>query len=187
MPNPDAIFWGRLKNGDAQALGFLYDKYVDKLFAVAMQTIENRELAKDAVQEVFVELWNYRLSISEIQYSQSYLVKVLRSILYKKIKKENRLHHFPLEDTFISPEENIETRLISTDADQEQKRSLKHALTKLSLRQKQVLHLHYDEGLSYEQIAQKLNIRYQSVNNLAFRSILRLRDLMFACCIVFCL
>ena len=177
--NIDAVYWKRLKNGDSQALGFLYDKYVDKLFAAAMHTTENRELAKDSVQEVFIEIWNYRHTIADIQYSQSYLTKVLRSILVKKLKKENPAHHYQLQESFVSPEQTIESILISRDNDNEKKTSLKLALTKLSTRQKQVLQLHFDEGLSYEQIAEKLSINYQSVNNLAFRSILRLRNLMF--------
>jgi RNA polymerase sigma factor (sigma-70 family) len=177
--NIDTVYWNRLKNGDSKALGFLYDKYVDKLFTAAMHTTQNRELAKDSVQEVFIELWNYRHTISDIQYSQSYLAKVLRSILFKKLKKENPAHHYQLEESLLSPEQTIENTIISRDTDNEKKNSLKKALSKLSTRQKQVLQLHFDEGLSYEQIAEKLSINYQSVNNLAFRSILRLRNLMF--------
>ena len=179
LHNIDALYWNRLKNGDSQALGFLYDKYVDKLFIAAMHTTENRELAKDSVQEVFIEIWNYRHTISDIQYSQSYLTKVLRSILIKKLKKENPAHHYQLQESFVSPEQTIENIIISKDTDNEKRKSLKLALTKLTTRQKQVLQLHFDEGLSYEQIAEKLSINYQSVNNLAFRSILRLRNLMF--------
>lgn len=178
LANSDAVYWSRLKKGDPQALGFLYDKYVDRLFMSALHTTDNRELAKDAVQEVFIEIWNYRDNISEVQYSQSYLAKVLRSILIKKHKKESRLPHCQLQDTFISPEENIESLLISGDTDQEKRGKLKFALSKLSVRQKEVLDLHFDQGFSYEQIAEKMSINYQSVNNLAFRTILRLRRLM---------
>ncbi len=178
--NIDTIYWNRLKNSDSKALGFLYDKYVDKLFTAAIHTTNNRELAKDSVQEVFIEIWNYRHTISNIQYSQSYLTKVLRSILLKKLKKENPSHQYQLQESFISPEQNIESIIISRDADKEKKKKLKDAIAKLTIRQKQVLELHFSEGLSYEQIAEKLRINYQSVNNLAFRSILRLRNLMFS-------
>jgi len=180
LHNVDAIYWERLRNGDSRALGSLYDKYVDKLFIAAMLTTKNRELAKDSVQEVFIELWNYRHSIADIQYSQSYLTKVLRSILIKKLKKENPAHHCQLQETFVSPEETIENIIISRDADNEKKKSLEQAVSKLSTRQKQVLQLHFEEGLSYQQIAEKLSLNYQSVNNFAFRSILRLRNLMFS-------
>ncbi len=185
LQNSDAFYWARLKKDDPQALGFLYDKYVDKLFLSALRTTSNRELAKDAVQEVFIELWNYRHTITDIQYSQSYLAKVLRGILLKKLKKENEAYHYELEESFVSPEESIENIIISSDTDREKKYRLKEALSNLSNRQKQLLELHFKDGLSYEQIAEKLSINYQSVNNLAFRTILRLRSLMY--CVLFCI
>ena len=48
----------------------------------------------------------------------------------------------------------------------------------LTTRQKLILRLHYYEGLSYEQIADRLSMNYQSVNNLAFRTIRHLRSMM---------
>ena len=104
----------------------------------------------------------------------------MRSILIKKLKKENPAHHYQLEESFVSPEETIEDIIVSRDTDNEKKKSLEQAVSKLSSRQKQVLQLHFEEGLSYQQIAEKLSINYQSVNNFAFRSILRLRNLMFS-------
>ena len=60
IQNIDSIYWKRLQQGDSEALGILYDKYIDKLFLIALRTTDNRELAKDAVQEVFIDIWNYR-------------------------------------------------------------------------------------------------------------------------------
>ncbi len=180
VKNIDSVYWQRLQQGDAKALGFLYDNYVDKLFLSALRTTDNREFAKDAVQEVFIEIWHYRHTLSDIQYSQSYLIKVLRSILIKKLKKENSSNYYPLDEALVSPEQDIETILIGRDIQKEKMTSLHYALSKLSDRQKQVLELHFYKGLSYELIAEKLNINYQSVNNLCFRSILRLRSLMFS-------
>jgi RNA polymerase sigma-70 factor (ECF subfamily) len=179
LQNTDADYWLRLKQGDPDALGYLYDQYVDKLFATALRKTDDREFAKDVVQEVFIEIWNYRHSITEVQYSFSYLTKVLQGVLLKKLKKENLLSYSELQESIVSPEENIETILIFLDTEKEKRTSLQNALSKLSDRQRQVLELHFVKGLSYDQIAEKLRINYQSVNNLAFRSILRLRSLMY--------
>ena len=179
LQNIDSIYWNRLKQGDSEALGILYDKYIDKLFLTALRITDNRELAKDAVQEIFIEIWNYRYTLSDIHYSESYLTKVLKSLLLKKIKIENAAHHYQLQAAHISPEQDIESLIISRDTAVEKSAKLSQAIAKLSARQKQVLELHFDEGLSYELISKKLQINYQSVNNLLFRSILRLRNLMF--------
>ncbi len=175
----DAVYWARLKQGDPEALGYLYDRYVDKLFLAASRLTNNRELAKDALQEVFIEIWNYRETLSDVNHSQSYLVKVLRSILLKKLKKENNTRSFRAEESLASSEQSMEEIIILSDADREKKSRLHQALSNLTQRQKLILELRFYEGLSYEQIADRLSMNYQSVNNLAFRSILSLRRQMF--------
>lgn len=174
----DSLCWSRLKKGDHAALGDLYDAYVDKLFRAALRITDNRELAKDALQEVFIELWNYRETLGDIHHTQSYLVRVLRNILLKKLKKENRTDYYLPDETLISSEGNREELIISFDMDREKKTRLSRALSNLTTRQKLILKLHYYEGLSYEQIADRLSMNYQSVNNLAFRTIVRLRSQM---------
>ncbi|MBN9381191.1 MAG: sigma-70 family RNA polymerase sigma factor [Chitinophagaceae bacterium] len=170
--------WTRLKEGDPAALGELYDCYVDKLFLAASAMTSDRELVKDSLQEVFIEIWHYRETIGHIQYPQAYLTKVLRSILIKKLKKKDISTWFPLEETLAGLEGNREDTIISSDTDKELKARLSNALAKLSVRQKLILKFHFYEGLTYEQIAQRLNMKYQSVNNLAFRTIRHLRDIM---------
>lgn len=179
IKNIDAPYWNNLKKGDAEALGFLYDKYVDKLFLKACRLTNNRDIAKDVVQEVFLEIWHYRNSITEIQYSLSYLSKVLLSVTLKRMKKERTTIQTQLEDSLDSGEMNIESILVTRDMEQDTARKLQSAISKLSRRQKEILQLHFTDGLSYEQIAEKLSINYQSVNNLAFRTIHQLRNLMY--------
>jgi len=176
IPPIDAVYWNRLKRSDVQALGYFYDKYVDRLFMAAMRITDNRELAKDTIQEVFIELWNYRNTLGDIIHSYSYLVKVMRSILFKKLKKENRISRSPLDESFTFSEQSIEDIIISADIDKEKKSRLHRALSNLTSRQKLVLEMRFYQGLSYDQIADKLSMNYQSVNNLAFRTILRLRN-----------
>ncbi|HVW59590.1 MAG TPA: sigma-70 family RNA polymerase sigma factor [Puia sp.] len=170
--------WARLKEGDPSALGELYDCYVDKLFLAASVITNDRELVKDSLQEVFIEIWHYRETIGPIQYPQAYLTKVLRSILAKKLKKKDMTVWFPLEETLAGLDGNQEDTIILSDADRELKARLSHAMEKLSVRQKLILKFHFYEGLTYEQIARRLNMKYQSVNNLAFRTIRHLRDIM---------
>ena len=178
IPFVDADCWGRLKKGDPGALGELYDFYVDRLFLVALGFTDQRELARDALQDVFIELWNYRASIGDIEYPLAYLTRVLRSILIKKVRKELPKRHCSVEETGLSLEGNREDSIISADSDQEMAVRLSQAMGRLTTRQKLILQLHYYEGLSYDQIADKLSMNYQSVNNLAFRTIRHLRHLM---------
>lgn len=174
----DAACWRQLKEGNAESLGYLYDKYIDKLFSAALKITDNRELAKDALQEIFIEIWHYRASIGEVNHSYGYLLKVLKSIILKKIKRSGLVNELNENQEFIQEERNVEEIIISTEHTNEQKSRLNIALSQLTSRQKQVVKLRFFEGMSYEQIAIKLSMNYQSVNNLAFRAMLSLRKQM---------
>ena len=184
-PNKDAAYWNRLIQSDPNALGYFYDNYVDQLFRAALRITDNRELAKDALQEVFIEIWHYRKTLGNVCNTQAYLSKVLRSILLKKIKKESLINHNLPEDTLVSPVQSIEESIIAIDLDREKKHKLQLAVSTLTKRQKLILELRFFRGLSYDQIAEKLCMNYQSVNNLAFRTILSLRKQMFVILFIF--
>jgi RNA polymerase sigma-70 factor (ECF subfamily) len=104
----DVECWNGIKNHDPHALGRLYDAYVDKLFVTAMRLTDDREFAKDALQEVFIEVWTYRKTLGEIRNSQAYLSKVLRNIVFKKQKAASRLTRDMAPSFIISPEQNME-------------------------------------------------------------------------------
>ena len=175
VQNIESVYWIRLKTGDSAALGYLYERYIDKLFVVAMRLTDNRELAKDALQEVFIQLWQYRKTIGTVNHSQAYLIKILRTTLLKKLKRELPTANLVMADAMASGDSNREDILIRLDMDREQHNRLGQAMSCLSNRQLLVLKLHFYDGLSYEEIAERLSMNYQSVNNLAFRTILRLR------------
>ncbi|HRN58503.1 MAG TPA: sigma-70 family RNA polymerase sigma factor [Agriterribacter sp.] len=174
----DAACWRQLKEGNAEALGYLYDTYIDRLFHAALKMTDNRELARDALQEIFIEIWHYRASIGEVNHSYSYLVKVLKSIVLKKVKRKVITSELHDNAQALAETCNVEEMIISSERITEQKSRLNIALTQLTSRQKQVVRLRFFEGLSYEQIAVKLSMNYQSVNNLAFRAMTSLRKQM---------
>lgn len=183
----DAEYWIRLKNGDPEALGYFYNRYIDKLFHKAMQVTDDRELAKDALQEVFIQLWNYRESLSEVRYSFNYLEKVLKSVMLRKIKREQHLISVPeIDQENWYEQENADT-LVSAEVDKDSRTRLYRAFSTLTQRQREILELRFYQGMSYREIAIKLRMNYQSVNNLAFRTIVRLRNLMYPVFILLCL
>ena len=181
----DTECWSRLKRGDPQALGILYDHHAERLFAKALALCNDRELAKDALQEVFIEIWNYRATISEVRHTYFYLERVLKNHLFKKLKVRNLVTYFDSEDDVLDLEENREDILIGRETELDKKTRIQRAMAELTWRQRQVLQLRFYEGLSYKQIAVRLKMNYQSVINLTFRTMLRLRTLLSAWLLIF--
>ena len=96
------------------------------------------------------------------------------------LEKAEGKKYYPVEEALLCLEGNREDSIISSDGDKEMSLKLNNALSRLTTRQKLILRLHFYEGLSYEQIADQLSMNYQSVNNLAFRTIRHLRSMLLS-------
>src|SRR5699024_10649861 len=137
------------------------------------------ELTKDCIQELFRIIWERRDQLDHIDSPKVYLhVSLRRKILKRKkelqktdgdlskIDKSN-FTHFAREEIIIRDE--IKFR---------QKKKLRQALNQLSDRQKEVIFLHFYNGMSYGEIEQILSIKRQSVRNHIYRGMEPLRSLL---------
>jgi RNA polymerase sigma factor (sigma-70 family) len=75
-------------------------------------------------------------------------------------------------------QDSVETDIIENETYASQMISLRQAIRALSLRQQEIIQLRYYQGFSNEQIAELMDLNYQSVSNLLHRSLLRLREIV---------
>ena len=73
-------------------------------------------------------------------------------------------------------QDSLEQRLILEELAAERLHQLHQTIQKLPSRQKEVIHLRYFQNLKTEEIAEVLNINYQSVSNLLYKGIKTLRQ-----------
>ena len=86
----DSGLWGRLKAGDMEALGALYDRHVDDLFAVSLYVCGDRSTAQDAIHDLFLDLYKYHKKLAPADNVRAYLITALRRRLYKAGKAKSR-------------------------------------------------------------------------------------------------
>ena len=65
----------RISNGDENAFRKLFDQYYPMMVSKANMILNDEALAKDAVQNVFVGIWNNRANLNITSSLQGYLVK----------------------------------------------------------------------------------------------------------------
>ena len=131
----------------------------DQFYRVAFYLLEDRSEAMDAVQDLYVKLWNRRDSLDLIRNPQAYGSFLLRNLCIDRIRRKRPQE--PLEDTLAEkapPDEDLILKeSLSTVTD---------AIGRLPEKQKELLTLHVLQGRSYEEIAREtgltpLNIRVQ--------------------------
>jgi RNA polymerase sigma factor (sigma-70 family) len=172
----DASLWSNLKAGDEKSFSVLFEKYYADLIRYGNSFSPFKEKVQDCVQDVFADVWIYRQSLNDSVVVKAYLLSSVR-------KRIARLHErdyiFKKTTTTDSIEFlfdfSIEHQLISDEESAIKVEQLNSFLNNLPERQKEALYLRYHQGLTVEQIAEMLQINYQSANNLLHRALLQLR------------
>ena len=172
----DTTLWNQLRSGDEEAFSSLFERYYSTLVNYGKTLMTGEDLVKDCVQDVFVDIWTYRYKLNEAIVVKAYLLSSVR-------KRIARLHH--REHIFSNIKQidsleflfdfSIEDRLIADETTAKKVEQLNKSINQLSDRQKEAIYLRYHQGLSVEQVAEVLNLNYQSTKNLLHRAILQLR------------
>jgi len=80
-------FWNCIKRGDEQVFNSLYEQYADMLYGYGMKIIADEELVGNAIQSLFVYLYEKRKTISEPNSVSAYLCVSLKRLILLEVKK----------------------------------------------------------------------------------------------------
>ncbi|RAV29203.1 RNA polymerase sigma factor [Sinomicrobium soli] len=174
----DMQLWQRFQAGDREAFCAMYARHFSVLYHYGLQMVRDRELVKDAIQNFFIYLWEHREGLGKVQVLKAYLLVGLRRTMIRQAREAGKLLHTIDEDDkwpeIATEEPNVhlawETR--------ETHRELQAALSQLSQRQQEVLHLKFHAGLSYSQIAEVLNLKKDNVSYHIRQAFEKLREVM---------
>jgi len=174
----DLSLWNLLIKGDQKALELLYQKYYSLLLNYGLKCNPNKELIKDCIQDLFVNIYQNSNITADITV-RSYLLRALRNNLIYKLSSQKEEES--LDDVAFHIPENedlFEQLFPKNDDDMLLARRLLDAISQLSANQKSVLYLRYVKELSYKEIADVMDINVQSSMNLANRALTKLRSLI---------
>jgi RNA polymerase sigma factor (sigma-70 family) len=157
----DALTWLALKNGSETAFERLYDSYFPKLYHYGMRICQDKALVKDSIQNLFVELWHKRASLSEVTSVKYYLFTCLRRRLIRELSQQSK--YMPgqeLEDGYcFEVSASHEFQLITSQVSCENQERLQQAFGCLTQRQKEAVFLRFYENMDYEHIAAMLSMK----------------------------
>lgn len=150
-----------LAEDNQKAFTELYNRFWQKLFAIAYNRLKNRQAAEDVVHDVFAGLWANRHKV-DISFLENYLATATRYMVLAQIKKEI-LHRRFVEST-------TETAVASFDAANALHyknilEQLKLAANELPEKCRLVFKYSREEGLPVKEIARIMHIAPKTVEN----------------------
>lgn len=172
----EGALWNAFKSGNETALVSIFDRYVKVLYNYGIKIYQDRESVEDTVQELFIELWKNRKNLSDTDSIKFYLFKALRFKLQRvrKSRISRDLLSLSQVDDGVAP--SHEFFVIAEQTMYEQRQRLLKMLDSLTPRQREAIFLRYFEEMSYERIAEIMEMNKQSVYNLIHAGIAQLRE-----------
>lgn len=174
--NDDLILWNSLKKGDEKAFSLLFEKYYPELVRYGNNLSSSTDKVQDAVQDVFTDIWVYRKSLNDALIVKAYL---LSSVRKRMARLQERDHIFKqpknIDCLEFLLEFSVEHHLIDDETTADTILQLNKHINNLPSRQKEALYLRYHQNLNIDQIAEILEVNYQSATNLVYRAIVNIK------------
>ena len=190
----DKILIAEIVDGQEASYACLYNIYVKDLFSYGMGLGFEREVIKDAIQDVFLKLLSNTKILKEVTNVKFYLLRSLKNRLLDIHKNKIIYNEIDAE----GPEFSIKVSVLDDLIEKEDREILEHRiqnlLSNLTNRQREAISLRYMHEMEYEEIALLLEMTPKATRKLVSRAMERLRDqnltliyfLLFLLVLLFC-
>lgn len=158
--------WGHMLGGDRESFQKLLEATYDLMFQYGHKFTRDRELIKDSIQDVFLEILEKRNRLSSDIPPKPYLLASLRRRLHRLEQRQRWMVPGYTEEVGFEIEFSSEHYLILSEDTGNTVRQVTTLMNELPERQKEVVYLRFFQNLDRDEIADLMQIQPQSVSNL---------------------
>ncbi|MCG8699992.1 MAG: RNA polymerase sigma-70 factor [Bacteroidales bacterium] len=167
----DIELFERVRKGDKTAFQTLFDRYYKLLLGTAINILRDVDSSKDAVQEVYIQIWKNREQINFTSSIENYLKRSVINRSLNQIKARQKNDSEPIEENHSTS--NSVSDQIEAD---ELEKIVEKTIETLPDRCRLIYILRRQEDLSLKEIAEKLNISSKTVENQLTKALKILKD-----------
>jgi len=175
MPYEDKEDWvlmDLVKRGDKKAFGVLVRRYEKRVYNIAYKFLGIRSEAEDITQEVFLKIYEARKRYCPSAKWTTYLYKITVNMCLNKLREMKRFSSLLGGNIKTLPrEKNFVAKKVAIPIEEwELRMKIKSAISSLPENQRMVVILTKYENLSYNEVAELMNLRVEAVKSLLFRA-----------------
>jgi RNA polymerase sigma-70 factor (ECF subfamily) len=182
--DPDVQLMLRFRNGDEQAFRELFEKHSRAIVNFAYHFVGNRQRAEELAQEVFLQIYRAGSRYEPQAKFSTWMYRIAtNACLNENRRPEHRFRKRPLEYEQEDTRERAEIAFADPDAvggesalaGRELATRIQEVLVVLPENQRAALVLSRVEGMSYQEVAEALDVTESAVKSLVFRATATLR------------
>ncbi len=173
----DKKIWNDFRAGESYALSHIYYNYVQLLFGYGKNFMDDDDLIKDSIQDMFFDLIKSRKNLGETDNIKFYLLRSLRRKLVANLKKQNLSVGYEPEKQWQTTSINSAESIYIEEEDRlSREKTISKALQILTPKQREILYYKYICEFEYVQICEIMAIKYDSARKQVCRAIKELKS-----------
>jgi len=158
-----------IKRDDKKAFQKLFEKYAPRIYHFSFSYLKNENDAEELVQNVFLKIWDKREFIDTSQNIKAFIFKIAVNTIYDFIRHKNIEHAF--QDYARLNYKTSDNFTWHSVIFEEMQGTLNNLVAHLSDQQQTIFRLSKQEGLTNDEIAEKLNLSKRTVENHLYRAL----------------
>lgn len=163
----DEILLNRLLNAEYSAFDEIYDHYWSMLLRIAIKKTGHVDIAMDLVQDLFIDLWQRRHTVTIHTGLRAYLVSALYHKLFQHFRKQG-IHEKHIDQYTLLVHDGLQ-EIFAVDGYEENYThvlvAIEQSIEEMPDRMRIVFNMKYQRSLSNLEIAEQLGISLQTVKN----------------------
>jgi RNA polymerase sigma-70 factor (ECF subfamily) len=176
----DVRLMRQVARGDTSALEEIIERHQALVAGTAARMLGSNSDVEDIAQQVFIRVWkSARRYVPRAKFT-TWLLKITRNLVFNELRRARRRAQVPLQSEPGAEEIPLKDETNPTpDAsllEQELQQAIEQAIMQLPESQRMALVLRRYEQLSYEQIAEVLDLSVPAVKSVLFRARTELRS-----------
>ncbi|MFR9165116.1 MAG: RNA polymerase sigma factor [Dysgonomonas sp.] len=167
----ESELWTIFREGDESAFTSLYKLSYKKLYSYGLNLGMEDEQIRDIIQDLFIKLYTKPELIKEADTIKPFLFVSMRNAFINQKRVKNKYLSIEQIDNF-----DLRYSIHEDSIEKEEERKsiedrINNIISGLTPRQKEIIYLRFLHQMSYEEIADIMNMSEQSARNLVYRTI----------------
>ena len=174
--NINSELLSKLKSGEKGAYKQIFNLFGPKIYRFGILYLKNKSDAEELTQDVFLKIWEKHDHLDPSQNVRAYIFKIAVNCIYDHIRKLNLNKAYAefSKHNFQPATESLWDEVIWKDM----LLKLNTLVAKMPAQRRMIFLLSREEGLSNQQIADKLKLSKRTVENQIYRTTLYLKEHM---------
>ncbi len=164
----------RVASGDSPAFEECVKQYGNLVWSIAKKFTNSEQDAEDAVQDIFIEIWQFAKRFDAIKASEvTFIAMIARRRMIDRLRRAKRQTQVSISDAIMNPNfvETGQKMQLQLEAQEATK-----ALKCLRPEQRKLIQLAIGNGMSHREIADSTGLPLGTVKTTLRRSFQRLRN-----------